>query len=740
MAEENQIGRSYLPIIFIGLLLFSSLLQADLYYYKEENGTLHFTNSPDLSKNYKRFNRTIFPSSEPPIRVLKVHPFQVKIDRHNNNKNLTFNPVNSVCFNPNGKYIASGNDDNTINLWRVKDGVLLTTFEGHSGYVRTVSFSPDGKHIASGSSDNTIKLWNVKDGDLLKTTKEHSDDIAAICFSPDSKHILYASFNDEINLWNIRDGSLINTLKNRITWVRAVSFSPNGRLVVSDSYDNAIKLWSSNDGKLIRAFNGHSDHVFSVKFSPDSRFIASGSRDSLIKLWDVEDGKLLKSFKGHSGDVYSVSFSPDGSHIASGSNDKTIKLWNVNSGKLIRNFKGHSGDIYSVSFSPDGNRIVSGSFDSSLRTWNINDENDYSVYVSLPDNEWISFKSGQPYYNSSPNGDTYASIIIDINNTKYEPLRKFRNQYKRTDFFKPITAMNDSREVQVKLLCTYEGKKVNACYIDEEIKVYTNCLNKYSPLKYNETLQMFTGHAECRDFNVHSSKFQNQLSYSFAQKIVEMKFTKPILYVLINPSIELKTGPLSRYYKNFDIFKKELRLLSSMLDNNQKYRFWSDRWLKTYFFTKHAEHESVLLCNAGIFATKWDDPNFINDFNKRIYFKNHSISFGELIDDACIFFDGFSISDDLKIKGAALIIIATPQSPIPGNELIRLDQKLHQNNYCALIVQFGENEKETIFKGKYKKLKLMEINLENEFYNGFFKGAFEKIISEFEFLIDTPDQ
>jgi WD40 repeat protein len=40
--------------------------------------------------------------------------------------------VNSVAFSPDGSMIASGSDDNTIKLWRVSDGALLRTLEGHT--------------------------------------------------------------------------------------------------------------------------------------------------------------------------------------------------------------------------------------------------------------------------------------------------------------------------------------------------------------------------------------------------------------------------------------------------------------------------------------------------------------------------------------------------------------------------------------------------------------------------------
>jgi WD40 repeat protein len=45
---------------------------------------------------------------------------------------------------------------------------------GHAGGVDSVAFSPDGSMIASGSGDKTIKLWRVSDGKLLRTLEGHT--------------------------------------------------------------------------------------------------------------------------------------------------------------------------------------------------------------------------------------------------------------------------------------------------------------------------------------------------------------------------------------------------------------------------------------------------------------------------------------------------------------------------------------------------------------------------------------
>jgi WD40 repeat protein len=48
-----------------------------------------------------------------------------------------------------------------VRLWRVADGALLRTLEGHTSSVWGVAFSPDGQTLASGSGDETVRLWKL---------------------------------------------------------------------------------------------------------------------------------------------------------------------------------------------------------------------------------------------------------------------------------------------------------------------------------------------------------------------------------------------------------------------------------------------------------------------------------------------------------------------------------------------------------------------------------------------------
>jgi WD40 repeat protein len=269
--------------------------------------------------------------------------------------------VTSVCFSPDGRFLATGSLDRTTRLWDLSAKQIV--LRGHRGPVESVCFSPDSQSIATVSDDRSLRLWDLS-GKPIGAFRAHQGPVESVCFSPDGRFLATGSDDRTAKLWNL-SGKQIAEFTGHEDWVKSVCISPDGSFLATVSDDGTLRLWELS-GSPIAVFQGHQGPVKSVCVSPDSKFIATGSDDRTAKLWSLSGSEI--TLKGHQGAVESVCFSPDGRFVATGSADRTARLWDL-SGNLIVEFRGHQGPVESVCFSPDGRFVATGSPDGTARLW-----------------------------------------------------------------------------------------------------------------------------------------------------------------------------------------------------------------------------------------------------------------------------------------------------------------------------------------------------------------------------------
>jgi WD40 repeat protein len=74
--------------------------------------------------------------------------------------------IDSVAFSPDGKFLASGDQNGVVRIWDVSKGKEIKLFKGQSGRVVTLAFSMDGTFLAAATDEGNVLVWRVaKEGD-----------------------------------------------------------------------------------------------------------------------------------------------------------------------------------------------------------------------------------------------------------------------------------------------------------------------------------------------------------------------------------------------------------------------------------------------------------------------------------------------------------------------------------------------------------------------------------------------
>ncbi|KAF4217794.1 hypothetical protein CNMCM8980_008458 [Aspergillus fumigatiaffinis] len=322
----------------------------------------------------------------------------------------------------------------------------------HSNYVTSLDFDDQGDYLVASGDDETIQVFDIKEGKSTKSVPSKKYGAHLARFTHHSRQVLHAStkVDDSLRLLDLHNEGYVRYFSAHTDKVTCLALSPGSDAFISCSKDDTVALWDLSSrnaqGKLKLAT------PYLVAFDPSASVIAIASQStSSVLLYDFRnydkapfstfdlapyEERYTPSTRGRA--WTRLEFSNDGKHLMVGTDFHGHFILDAFEGNIkafLLGKNGSAGRAAPVSttgkplgqgdacFTPDGRYVLGGSGDQSdVLVWDMQQTPDANSLLQpmakLPNRGRTAILEYNPRYNMLATADKEVVFWLPEENSR----------------------------------------------------------------------------------------------------------------------------------------------------------------------------------------------------------------------------------------------------------------------------------------------------------------------------------
>lgn len=194
--------------------------------------------------------------------------------------------ISDIQWKPNSRTpVLTSATYGQVALWAVDsaDPLQVLTWKGS---ILVLQWSPDGKHIATGDQDSTVHFWIVRTGQDLQMYG-YPTKVRELSWDATGRYLATGG-SPVITIWDCSgrgpEGSKPQEMHGHEQLLSALAYQRVGSLLASGGQDGKVLVWRPTRGQYPLSLTEMTGDITQLAWSPNDRWLAAGSSTGEIVL------------------------------------------------------------------------------------------------------------------------------------------------------------------------------------------------------------------------------------------------------------------------------------------------------------------------------------------------------------------------------------------------------------------------------------------------------------------------